>query len=79
MARRRHTPEQIIKKLREAEVAIAEGATEAIHADLDVGSEQAGGEGIGRKLCALVGVEDLGPTHALRAIASKLGLRKGWR
>ena len=25
MARRRHTPEQVINKLREAEVAIAEG------------------------------------------------------
>ena len=29
MAKRRHTPEQIIKKLREAEVAIAEGGTVA--------------------------------------------------
>ena len=29
MARRRHTPEQIIKKLREAEVAIVEGGTVA--------------------------------------------------
>ena len=29
MARRRHTPEQVIKKLREAEVAIAEGSTVA--------------------------------------------------
>ena len=26
MARRRHTPEQVINKLREAEVAIAEGS-----------------------------------------------------
>ena len=29
MARRRHTPEQVINKLREAEVAIAEGNTVA--------------------------------------------------
>ena len=29
MARRRHTPEQVIKKLREAEVAMAEGSTVA--------------------------------------------------
>ena len=29
MARRRHTPEQVIDKLREAEVAIAEGSTVA--------------------------------------------------
>ncbi len=29
MARRRHTPEQVINKLREAEVAIAEGGTVA--------------------------------------------------
>ena len=29
MARRRHTPEQMINKLREAEVAIAEGSTVA--------------------------------------------------
>ena len=29
MARRRHTPEQVIKKLREAEVAMAEGGTVA--------------------------------------------------
>ena len=29
MARRRHTPEQMINKLREAEVAIAEGGTVA--------------------------------------------------
>ena len=28
MAKRRHTPEPVIKKLREAEVAIAEGGTE---------------------------------------------------
>ncbi len=27
MARRKHTPEQVIKKLREAEVAMAEGST----------------------------------------------------
>ena len=27
MGRRRHTPEQVINKLREAEVAIAEGST----------------------------------------------------
>ena len=29
MARRKHTPEQVIKKLREAEVAMAEGGTVA--------------------------------------------------
>ena len=29
MVRKRHTPEQVIKKLREAEVAIAEGSTVA--------------------------------------------------
>ena len=29
MARRRHTPEQIIRKLREAEVALADGGTVA--------------------------------------------------
>ena len=29
MARRKHTPEQVIKKLREAKVAIAEGSTVA--------------------------------------------------
>ena len=29
MARRKHTPEQVINKLREAEVAIAEGGTVA--------------------------------------------------
>jgi len=29
MAKRRHAPEQVIKKLREAEVALAEGGTEA--------------------------------------------------
>ncbi len=29
MARKRHTPEQVINKLREAEVAIAEGSTVA--------------------------------------------------
>ena len=29
MARRRHTPEQVINKLREAEVALAEGGTVA--------------------------------------------------
>ena len=29
MAKRRHTPEQVINKLREAEVAIAEGSTVA--------------------------------------------------
>ena len=29
MAKRRHTPEQVIKKLREAEVAMAEGGTVA--------------------------------------------------
>ena len=29
MDRRRHTPEQVIKKLREAEVAIAKGGTVA--------------------------------------------------
>ena len=29
MGRRRHTPEQVINKLREAEVAIAEGSTVA--------------------------------------------------
>ena len=34
MARRRHTPEQVIIKLREAEVAIAEGGTEEILLDL---------------------------------------------
>ena len=45
---------------------VVEGAASAIHADLDVGCEQAGGEGIGRELCALVGVEDLGSTFAER-------------
>ena len=34
MARRRHTPEQVIKKLREAEVALAEGGTVAEAAPL---------------------------------------------
>ncbi|MDE0180270.1 MAG: hypothetical protein OXL39_02925 [Caldilineaceae bacterium] len=34
----------------------------AFLADLYVGREQAGCEGVGRALCALVGVEDLGPT-----------------
>ena len=29
MAKRRHTPEQVVNKLREAEVAIAEGSTVA--------------------------------------------------
>ena len=29
MAKKRHTPEQVINKLREAEVAIAEGSTVA--------------------------------------------------
>ena len=29
MAKRRHTPEQVINKLREAEVVIAEGSTVA--------------------------------------------------
>ncbi len=29
MARRKHTPEQVIKKLRQAEVAMAEGSTVA--------------------------------------------------
>ena len=32
MAKRRDTPEQVIKKLREAEVAIAEGSTVAVAA-----------------------------------------------
>ena len=45
---------------------VVEGATAAIHADLNVGSEQASGEGVGRELCALVGVEDFGPTLAER-------------
>ena len=36
MGRRRHTPEQVINKLREAEVAIAEGSTMA---RLPTGSE----------------------------------------
>ena len=35
----------------------------AVDADLNVGCEQAGGEGISCELCALVGVEDLGPSH----------------
>ena len=39
------------------------GAAAAIDADLNVGCEQAGGEGIGCELCALVGVEDLGRSH----------------
>ena len=33
---------------------VVEGAAAAIHADLNVGCEQAGGEGVGRELCALV-------------------------
>ena len=45
---------------------VVEGAAAAIHADLNVSCEQAGGEGVGRELCALVGVEDLGPTLAKR-------------
>jgi len=32
MAKRRHTPKQVIKKLRETEVAIAEGGTVAVAA-----------------------------------------------
>ena len=32
MAKRRHTPEQVINKLREAEVATAEGSTVAVPA-----------------------------------------------
>ena len=39
MARRRHTPEQVINKLREAEVAIAEGGTVA-EAALRIGVTQ---------------------------------------
>ena len=35
MARKRHTPEQVINKLREAEVAIAEGS--APHIDGSIG------------------------------------------
>ena len=38
-------------------------AATAFDADLNVGCEQAGGEGIGCELCALVGVEVLGPSH----------------
>ena len=49
---------------------VVEGAASAIHADLDVGSEQAGSEGIGRELCALVGIEDLGSTFAERLAQS---------
>ena len=45
---------------------VVEGAGKAVHADLNVGCEQAGGEVIGRELCALVGVEDLGPALAER-------------
>ena len=45
---------------------VVEGAASTVHADLNVGCEQADGEGIGRELCALVGVEDLGPTGAER-------------
>ena len=42
----------------------------AVHADLNVGCEQAGGEGIGCELCALIGVEDLRSTHAGRLTQS---------
>ena len=49
-------------------VDVVEGAAAAIHADLNVGCEQAGGEGIGRELCPLVGVEDLGSTDAERLV-----------
>ena len=43
---------------------IIEGATASVHADLDVGGLQAGGEGIICELCALVGVEDPGSALA---------------
>ena len=36
----------------------------AIEADSNAGCEQAGGEGIGCELCAPVGAEGLGPSHA---------------
>ena len=45
---------------------LIEGAAAAVHADLDVGDLQAGDEDISCELCALVGVEDLGPTLAER-------------
>ena len=45
---------------------VVKGAAAAIHADLNVGCAQSGSEGIGRELCALVGVEDFGPTLAER-------------
>ena len=43
---------------------IIEDATASVHADLDVGGLQAGGEGIICELCALVGVEDSGSALA---------------
>ena len=53
-------------RLKRSQKALSRAAASAIHADPNVGSEQAGGEGIGRELCALVGVEDLGSTFAER-------------
>ena len=47
---------------------VVEGAAAAVHADLDVGCRQAGGEGIGRELCALVDVENLGAPLAERFV-----------
>ena len=45
---------------------VVERAAAPVHADLNVGCEQGGRESIGRELCALVGVEDLGPPLAER-------------
>ena len=49
---------------------VIEGAAAAVHAVLDVGCKQAGGEGIGLELCALVGIENLGPNFAERLAQS---------
>ena len=40
MARRKHTPEQVVKKLRQAEVAMAEGGTAAQASRKIGGTEQ---------------------------------------
>ena len=45
---------------------VVERMAATVHAELNVGGVKGGRESIGRELCALVGVEDFGPTLAER-------------
>ena len=68
MAKKRHTPEQVINKLREAEVAIAEGST-AVRAHMcAAGGSKKGGASTNRAWV------DAGVASAARSISSSMRL-----